>query len=124
MTCPLPVSRITEVRSTFRCCASPFPTRAPCPNRLRRCCATPATDPKDLICRDEAHQVEFFYLRPRDIATYVGSGDLDLGITGRDLLVDSGVPAEEVLDLNFGGATFRWAAEPGAIGSSSDEVNE
>ena len=75
------------------------------------------TDPKDLICRDEAHQVEFFYLRPRDIATYVGSGDLDLGITGRDLLVDSGVPAEEVLDLNFGGATFRWAAEPGAIGS-------
>ncbi|MFG1991240.1 ATP phosphoribosyltransferase [Actinoplanes sp. NPDC048988] len=68
------------------------------------------TDPKDLACRDEANHVEFFYLRPRDIATYVGSGDLDLGITGRDLLVDSGVPASEVLDLNFGGATFRWAA--------------
>ena len=47
-------------------------------------------DPKDLICRDEANDVEFFYLRPRDIATYVGSGDLDLGITGRDLLIDSG----------------------------------
>ena len=68
------------------------------------------TDPKDLICRDEANDVEFFYLRPRDIATYVGSGDLDLGITGRDLLVDSGVPARELLDLGFGGATFRWAA--------------
>ncbi|MCM4079154.1 ATP phosphoribosyltransferase [Paractinoplanes hotanensis] len=79
------------------------------------------TDPKDLICRDEANNVEFFYLRPRDIATYVGSGDLDLGITGRDLLVDSGVPASEVLDLNFGGATFRWAAPSGSI-TSADEI--
>src|ERR671917_1746214 len=68
------------------------------------------TDAKDLICRDEPNRVEFFYLRPRDIATYVGTGDLDLGITGRDLLVDSGVPARELLDLGFGGATFRWAA--------------
>ena len=79
------------------------------------------TDPKDLICRDEANNVEFFYLRPRDIATYVGSGDLDLGITGRDLLVDSGVPAEELLDLGFGGATFRWAAPAGTL-TSADEI--
>jgi ATP phosphoribosyltransferase len=76
------------------------------------------TDPKDLICRDEINNVEFFYLRPRDIATYVGSGDLDLGITGRDLLVDSGVPAEELLDLEFGGATFRWAAPAGTLDSA------
>jgi ATP phosphoribosyltransferase len=75
------------------------------------------TDPKDLVCRDEANNVEFFYLRPRDIATYVGSGDLDLGITGRDLLVDSGVPAQELLDLDFGGATFRWAARPETLTS-------
>jgi ATP phosphoribosyltransferase len=79
------------------------------------------TDPKDLACRDQANNVEFFYLRPRDIATYVGSGDLDLGITGRDLLVDSGVPAEELLDLNFGAATFRWAAPAGAV-TSADEI--
>jgi ATP phosphoribosyltransferase len=80
------------------------------------------TDPKDLVCRDEANKVEFFYLRPRDIATYVGSGDLDLGITGRDLLVDSGVPAVEMLDLNFGGATFRWAAPIGSTISSADGI--
>jgi ATP phosphoribosyltransferase len=78
------------------------------------------TDPKDLVCRDEANNVEFFYLRPRDIATYVGSGDLDLGITGRDLLVDSGVPAQELLDLGFGGATFRWAAPPESLRSAED----
>jgi ATP phosphoribosyltransferase len=80
------------------------------------------TDPKDLLCNDEANGVQFFYLRPRDIATYVASGDLDLGITGRDLLVDSGVPASEMLDLNFGGATFRWAAPAGKM-SSTDEIS-
>ncbi|MDT5041772.1 MAG: phosphoribosyltransferase [Actinoplanes sp.] len=79
------------------------------------------TDPKDLTCRDEANAVEFFYLRPRDIATYVGSGDLDLGITGRDLLVESGVPAAELLDLGFGGATFRWAAPPSTL-ESADQI--
>ena len=77
------------------------------------------TDPKDLICRDEPNKVEFFYLRPRDIATYVGSGDLDLGITGRDLLVDSGVPARELLDLGFGAATFRWAAPTDSLQSAN-----
>jgi ATP phosphoribosyltransferase len=78
------------------------------------------TDPKDLVCRDEANDVEFFYLRPRDIATYVGSGDLDLGITGRDLLVDAGVPARELLDLDFGGATFRWAAPAESLASVAE----
>lgn len=72
-------------------------------------------DDRELVCRDEANEVEFFYLRPRDIATYVGSGDLDLGITGRDLLIDAGAPAEEILDLEFGGATFRFAAPPETI---------
>ncbi|MGI5182167.1 ATP phosphoribosyltransferase [Dactylosporangium sp. CA-152071] len=73
------------------------------------------SDPKDLLCRDEANDVEFFYLRPRDIATYVGSGDLDLGITGRDLLIDADSGAEELLDLGFGRATFRFAGVAGSI---------
>jgi ATP phosphoribosyltransferase len=94
---------------------------APASQMLRDAGYRQRTDPKDLICRDEANNVEFFYLRPKDIATYVGSGDLDLGITGRDLLVDSGVPATELLDLNFGRATFRWAAPAGTL-TSVDEI--
>jgi ATP phosphoribosyltransferase len=93
---------------------------APASQMLRDAGYLQRTDPKDLICRDEPNNVEFFYLRPRDIATYVGSGDLDLGITGRDLLVDSGVPAEELLDLGFGGATFRWAAPAGTLTSPAE----
>ena len=68
------------------------------------------TDERDLTCLDGANDVEFFYLRPRDIATYVGSGDLDLGVTGQDLLLDSASPVSELLALGFGQATFRFAA--------------
>ena len=70
-------------------------------------------DPKELVLVDPDNQVEFFFLRPRDIAVYVGSGRLDVGITGRDLLLDSASNAEEVLALGFGGSTFRFARPEG-----------
>jgi ATP phosphoribosyltransferase len=68
------------------------------------------TDSRDLVLTDNQNVVEFYYLRPRDIAIYVGSGELEAGITGRDLLIDSGAKAEEILALDFGGSTFRFAA--------------
>jgi ATP phosphoribosyltransferase len=70
-------------------------------------------DPKELTLLDVENGVEFFYLRPRDIALYVGEGTLDVGITGRDLLLDSGAKAEEVLGLGFGRSTFRFAGPAG-----------
>jgi len=78
------------------------------------------SDEKDLTCRDTDNDVEFFYLRPRDIATYVASGDLDLGITGRDLLIDAGAAVDEVLDLDFGASAFRFAALPGRYATVAD----
>lgn len=75
---------------------------------------------RDLQALDADNEVEFFYLRPGDIATYVASGDLDLGITGRDLAVNSGAEVEEVLVLGFGHSTFRYAAPPGAVDSAAD----
>ncbi len=72
------------------------------------------SDSRDLILIDAENDVEFYFLRPRDIALYVGSGELDAGITGRDLLVDSDAPAKEVLALNFGASTFRFAALVGS----------
>jgi len=72
-------------------------------------------DPRDLHTADPRNGVEFFYLRPRDIATYVGSGALDVGITGRDLLLDSGSDASEIAPLGFGDSTFRFAGPAGAF---------
>lgn len=73
------------------------------------------SDAKDLTVSDPENGVEFFYLRPRDIALYVGEGTLDVGITGRDLLLDSGASAEEVRALGFGASRFRYAAPVGAM---------
>ncbi|AUS80654.1 ATP phosphoribosyltransferase [Actinoalloteichus sp. AHMU CJ021] len=70
--------------------------------------------PKDLTVIDPTNEVEFFFLRPKDIAIYVGAGTLDMGITGRDLALDSGAPVRERLALGFGKSTFRFAAPAGA----------
>lgn len=78
------------------------------------------TDSKELTITDVDNGVEFFYLRPRDIALYVGSGTLDIGITGRDLLLDSGAHADEVVSLGFGRSKFRFAAFPGTLSTLGD----
>lgn len=72
------------------------------------------TDPRDLTLIDPENEIEFYYLRPRDIALYVASGDLEVGITGRDLLIDSAALAQEILALDFGKSTFRFAAPIGS----------
>src|SRR3990170_4263701 len=71
-------------------------------------------DARQLTLTDAENGVEFFYLRPRDIALYVGEGTLDVGITGRDLLRDSGAHAEEILSLGFGRSKFHFAGPAGA----------
>ena len=68
---------------------------------------------RDLTVLDTVNEVEFFFLRPKDIAIYVGSGRLDLGITGLDLMRDSGANVEPRLSLGFGGSTFRYAGPKG-----------
>lgn len=72
-------------------------------------------DTRELVLVDPENDIEFFYLRPRDVAVYVGSGTVDAGITGRDLLLDSGAAALEHLPLGFGGSTFRFAARPDTV---------
>ncbi|MEH6621709.1 MAG: ATP phosphoribosyltransferase [Dietzia maris] len=76
---------------------------------------------KDLTLIDPDNDVEFFFLRPKDIAVYVGSGRLEMGITGRDLAADSMAEVDELLDLGFGHSTFRYAGPAGA-GWSTDRL--
>ncbi|GAB3440158.1 ATP phosphoribosyltransferase [Streptomonospora sediminis] len=77
-------------------------------------------DSRDLVLVDPENETEFFFLRPKDIAVYVGEGILQAGITGRDMLLDSGAPVEEVLPLGFGGSTFRFAARGGSSMTTAD----
>ncbi len=81
-------------------------------------------DSKQLTLIDADNDVEFFYLRPRDIALYVGEGTLDVGITGRDLLRDSGAKADEALTLGFGRSTFRFAGPAGRFAEAADVAGQ
>jgi ATP phosphoribosyltransferase len=78
------------------------------------------SDSKELALVDSENDVEFFYLRPRDIALYVGEGTLDVGITGRDLLLDSGAKADEVMGLGFGRSRFHFAGPAGRFSTRED----
>lgn len=77
-------------------------------------------DAKDLTVIDPANRVEFFFLRPKDIAIYVGSGELDFGVTGRDLARESEAPVAERLALGFGSSSFRYAAPAGQEWTTAD----
>jgi ATP phosphoribosyltransferase len=77
-------------------------------------------DSRELVMVDPDNDIEFFFLRPRDIAVYVGQGTLDVGITGRDLLLDAEVEAEELLPLGFAASTFRFAGPVGDFSSAAE----
>lgn len=78
------------------------------------------TNTKTLAHTDSVHEIEFFYLRPRDIAIYIGRGILDIGITGRDLLLESGANAHEVMSLGFGRSRFHYAGPAGRFESPEE----
>ena len=77
---------------------------------------------RELIVADNANGIDFVFLRPRDIALYVGRGIIDLGITGRDLAADSGAGVAELLPLGFGKSRFCFAA-PAAKKMRVEELN-
>lgn len=80
--------------------------------------------PRDLVVSDPENDIEFFFLRPRDVATYVGSGNLDFGITGNDLLIDSKSNAEIMIDLGFGRSKFRIATNSKSGIKSVKDLNK
>ena len=92
----------------------------PARDMLREAGYTAVATTRELVVQDPDNDVEFFFLRPRDIATYVGQGTLDVGITGQDLMRDSGSDAVEVLQLGFAPSTFRLAAPKGTAGTPGD----
>ena len=87
---------------------------------LKECGYRVRRDTKELVITDVDNDIEFFYLRPRDIAVYVGSGTLHAGITGRDLLLDSQAEAIEIMPLGFASSTFRFAARPNTAADVRD----
>lgn len=67
---------------------------------------------RKLIFRDEDKGVQFFLVKPVDVPVYVASGAADIGIAGKDVLLEAGSPAYEVLDLGICGCRMILAGLP------------
>ncbi|MUH60186.1 ATP phosphoribosyltransferase [Bifidobacterium canis] len=91
-------------------------------NMLSEAGYTLRSNPRQLVVEDPDNDVELFYLRPLDIAVYVGMGTIDVGVTGHDLLLNSGTDAQEVMNLGFGGSTFRFAAPADSPISTLEDI--
>jgi ATP phosphoribosyltransferase len=76
-------------------------------------------DSKTLRVVDSNNNIEFFYLRPRDIATYVGTGALDLGITGRDWIEETSSDVVSLGELRYSKATSQPVRVVVAVADSS-----
>jgi len=56
---------------------------------------------RKLILTDEKNKIKFFLAKPSDVPTYVEYGAADIGIVGKDTLMEEGRHLYEVLNLGF-----------------------
>lgn len=72
-----------------------------------------------LLVRDD--DAEYVLTRPADVPTYVAHGAADLGMVGRDVLLESDEDVIELVDLGYGLCRFVVAAPVGSLDRSLDE---
>lgn len=66
---------------------------------------------RKLIFENEETKVRFFWVKPSDIAIYVERGAADIGIAGKDILLEYSPEVYELLDLNIGKCRMAVAAK-------------
>jgi len=67
-----------------------------------RCEEFHVPDTRRLIFTDEEHRIRFFLAKATDVPTYVEYGAADIGVAGRDTILEEHRRIYEVLDLGFG----------------------
>lgn len=65
-------------------------------------CRAMETDDRRLVLADEGGKVQYLLVKPSDVAIYVEHGAADVGVVGKDVLLEGGNDVYELLDLGFG----------------------
>lgn len=65
---------------------------------------------RKLIFENEEKQVRYFWVKPSDVAIYVERGAADIGVAGKDILLEYNPDIYELLDLNLGKCRMAVAA--------------
>lgn len=79
-------------------------------------------DPRELFARTSDPEIELVFVRAQDVADLVAKGATDLGITGYDLVRESGADVVELLDLGYGYARLVVAAQEKSDIESTEDV--
>jgi len=64
-------------------------------------CSEYRNESRKLIFTDEKNKIKFFLVKPADVPTYVEYGAADMGVVGKDTLLEEGRHLYEVLNLGF-----------------------
>ena len=78
-------------------------------------CPSIKENTRKLIFEDETNGVRYFWVKPSDVAIYVERGAADVGVVGKDILLEYTPDVYELLDLGFGKCRMAVAAKKGYI---------
>ena len=78
-------------------------------------CKATEKDDRRLIIVDEENDISYLWVKPSDVAVYVEHGAADIGVVGKDVLLEGGNAVYELLDLGFGKCTMAEAAPVGYV---------
>ncbi|MBE6781840.1 MAG: ATP phosphoribosyltransferase [Ruminococcaceae bacterium] len=70
---------------------------------------------RKLVFEDEQNGVRYFWVKPSDVAIYVETGVADVGVVGKDILLEQNPDVYELLDLGFGKCRMAVAGKKGDI---------
>ena len=77
---------------------------------------------RKLIFTDEQNKIKYMLVKPSDVITYVENGVADIGIIGKDSILEEEAEIYELLDLGFGLCKFAIAGKKGQVIHQNDEV--
>ena len=106
VTATRPVGQPCPIETTTGACGSPSRTRAASSSRRSRCLHDAGLvfeeHERSLVARVQNYDLDILFVRTNDIVEFVGDGVADLGITGIDLLAETGAELPTLRDLGFG----------------------
>ncbi|MDL2293476.1 ATP phosphoribosyltransferase [Ruminococcaceae bacterium OttesenSCG-928-D13] len=75
-------------------------------------CADVLSESRKLVFEDTENRVRYFLVKPSDVDIYVEHGAADIGVVGKDVLLESGADVLELLDLQLGKCRIAVAGRP------------
>ncbi len=81
-------------------------------------CPSIKENSRKLIFENEERQVRYFWVKPSDVAVYVERGAADIGVVGKDILLEQEPDVYELLDLDIGKCRMAVAAKKDFVDDS------